>query len=217
MRVLGLDEAGRGPVLGPMVLGAVLVEGDGQAALYAMGAADSKALDRARREALYAEIAGRFAWDVVELAPAALEENLTQVELDGLAKLINKLRPQAVYLDAPVGPAAIPGFVRQLADRLDFQPQITAENRAEDRYPVVAAASIVAKVTRDRAMTALHARYGDIGWGYPAEPKTQAFLRRCADEGRFPDCVRTRWATVQRFKQRSLFDPPPPPPLKKGD
>lgn len=206
MIILGLDEAGRGPVLGPMVIGAVLLETGQTKALQRLAVRDSKALTRKRREALFVDIQASLLTDTLVLEPHQLESNLTQVALEGLAYLINKHAPTHVYLDAPVPPSAIPSFVSRLRERLDDAPKITAENKAEDKYPVVAAASIVAKVTRDRAMQALHERHGDVGWGYPGEPKTQAFLQRCVNEGAFPPCVRTRWATVQRLKQQALFE-----------
>ncbi len=205
MRVLGLDEAGRGPVIGPLVVGGALVEAEQLDALVALGVTDSKALSRARREALHPQITALCTTRTLALAPRELEENLTQVELRALAALIDELAPDLVQLDAPVPPAAIPHFVARLRSMLAREVEIAAENKAEVKYPAVAAASVMAKVARDRAMLALHARYGDLGWGYPAEPKTQAFLARCAAAGAFPDCVRVRWATVQRLKQRGLF------------
>ncbi|HEY5595889.1 MAG TPA: ribonuclease HII [Candidatus Bipolaricaulota bacterium] len=205
MRILGLDEAGRGPVLGPLVVGATMLEFEQLPQLETIGPADSKLLTRPQRQALFDRITASFTTRTVAVEPQSLEENLTQVELNCLAALINELAPDHVFLDAPVPPAAIPAFVLQLRSRLVKACSIVAENKAESRYPAVAAASIVAKVTRDRAMSTLHEQYGDIGWGYPAEPKTLAFLHRCLSQGAFPPCVRTRWATVQRLKQRSLF------------
>lgn len=206
MLVLGLDEAGRGPVLGPLVLGAVAIEAARLEALAALGVADSKRLSRARREALLPQIARLARVETLALEPAELEGNLTEVELKGLVRLVRAIGPDAVYLDAPVPPAAIPAFLARLRAALDEPVALVAENRAEARYPVVAAASIVAKVARDRAMRALQACYGDIGWGYPAEPKTRAFLRRCLIEGRWPPCVRTRWATVQRLRRHGASE-----------
>lgn len=205
MKILGLDEAGRGPVVGPLVVGAALLEIGQLPRLEAIGPADSKLLSRGQRQALFDQITANFTTRTIAVEPQRLEENLTQVELGCLAALINELQPDHVYLDAPVPPSAIPAFVLQLRSRLAKPCTLVAENRAESRYPAVAAASIVAKVTRDRAMSTLHEQYGDIGWGYPAEPKTLAFLHRCLSQGSFPDCVRTRWATVQRLRQRSLF------------
>lgn len=193
-------------MLGPLVLGGVVVREAELERLSALGVADSKTLSRTRRSALYAEIVKGFKTQALCFEPHELNDNLTQVELDGLAQLINATCPGRVYLDAPVGPKAIPNFVARLRSAIDPAIEIVAENRAESRYPVVAAASIVAKVVRDRAMEALHLRYGDIGWGYPAEAKTRAFLARCCTQGAFPPCVRTRWATVQRLKQRRLWE-----------
>lgn len=207
MKILGLDEAGRGPVLGPLVVAATLVDRDRLPELEALGPADSKLLSRTRRESLFERITAGFATRALCVEPDRLEENLTQVELNCIAHLINEFSPDQVYLDAPVPPAAIPSFVAQLQSRIHKPCTIVAENKAESKYAAVAAASIVAKVTRDRAMTALHEQYGDIGWGYPAEPKTLEFLHRCLSQGGFPPCVRTRWATVHRLKQQSLFGP----------
>lgn len=206
MKILGLDEAGRGSVLGPLVIGATMIESNQQEALAELGVTDSKMLTRTQREDLFPQIQKQFVSEALSFEPDALEENLTQVELKGLAKLINMLKPDRIFLDAPVAPAGIPNFVNQLRSQLEHQPKIIAENKADLKYDVVAAASIVAKVMRDQSMLNLHQQYGDIGWGYPGEPKTIDFLKRCVDEGSFPDCVRTRWATVQKLKQRSLFD-----------
>lgn len=205
MKILGLDEAGRGPVLGPLVLGAVLVNEQDLDALSDLGVTDSKLMTRAQRETLFPQLEARFTTRTLHFAPEQLEENLTQVELGGLAELINTLCPEAVYIDAPVPPRAIPNFISQLETKLNKPTKVVAENKAELRYPVVAAASIVAKVSRDRAMLKLHETHGDIGWGYPGEPKTQQFLQQCITQGAFPDFVRTRWATVQKLKQKSLF------------
>ncbi len=206
MKILGLDEAGRGSVLGPLVIGATMIH-EGQAeALGELGVTDSKMLTRIQREMLYPQIQGQFVSETVVLEPDQLEENLTQVELKGLAKLINLLKPDQVFLDAPVAPAGIPKFVAQLRSHLQSDPEIIAENKADLKYDVVAAASIIAKVTRDQSMLDLQQHYGDLGWGYPGEPKTIEFLKKCVEDGNFPDCVRTRWATVQKLKQRSLFD-----------
>ncbi len=215
MRVLGIDEAGRGPVIGPLVLAGVLLEEGHQRELRALGVRDSKALSRERRAELLPRIE-RVA-QAVECAilPADdLEGNLTQVELAATARLIAKLRPERAVIDAPVGPRAIPAYREALRRRLPFACELVVENRADARYPVVAAASIVAKVQRDREILELRARYGDFGWGYPSEPKVQRFLREWyAKHGSFPKCVRARWATAQRIaregigqSERSLVD-----------
>ncbi len=206
MRVLGIDEAGRGPVIGPLVVAGVLLQEEHQQQLVALGVRDSKALPRGRRAALFPHIE-RIAQAVEALSlPAhALDGNLTQLELEATARLIKRLKPDRVVIDAPVGPRALPAYREALRRLLPFACELTVENKADARYPVVAAASIVAKVRRDREILRLHRKYGDFGWGYPSEPKVQRFLREWyAKNGSFPDCVRARWATARRIAQGAI-------------
>jgi ribonuclease HII len=202
--VLGIDEAGRGPVIGPLVIAGVLVNEHQLKELITLGVRDSKTLAREKRTELAREIDARtHRVSVVSIPACELEANLTRIELEGMAKLIRDLRPAAVYLDAPVGPQAIPRFIEALGDLLGGEPrQIVAENKADARFPVVAAASIMAKVHRDREIEKLRSVYGDLGWGYPSEPKVRSFLREWyARHGSFPPCVRARWATVRRIHE----------------
>jgi ribonuclease HII len=202
--VLGIDEAGRGPVIGPLVIAGVLVDEHQLDELTALGVRDSKTLARERRTELAREIEARAHHvSVISIPACELEANLTRIELVGMAKIIRDLGPANVYLDAPVGPRAIPRFIDALRDLLgDATCEIVAENKADARFPAVAAASIVAKVHRDREVEKLRSIYGDLGWGYPSEPKVQSFLRDWyARHGSFPPCVRARWATVGRIRQ----------------
>jgi len=214
MLVLGIDEAGRGAVIGPLVLAGVLIEAPDAAAansqLRALGVADSKRLTREARAALAPKIRELVAGiEVLAIEPAQLERNLTQIELEAAARLIAALRPHLVYLDVPAPPRGVAGYLARLRSQL-FQLagnmslrhcRIIGENRADARYPIVSAASIIAKVERDRAILELHEEYGDFGWGYPGEPKTRRFLREWQERhGSFPGCVRTRWRTVRAIE-----------------
>lgn len=202
--ILGIDEAGRGPVIGPLVIAGVLACEHQLEELLALGVRDSKTLTRSKRTELAREIEARAQRvSIVSIPAGELEANLTRIELEGMAELIRDLGPTAVYLDAPVGPRAIPRFVDALRGLLEgVSCEIVAENRADARFPVVAAASIMAKVHRDREIEKLRSLYGDLGWGYPSEPKVQSFLRNWyARHGSFPPCVRTRWATVGRIRE----------------
>ncbi len=198
--ILGIDEAGRGPAIGPLVVAGVLSNPDTEARLTDLGVRDSKDLTPERRHELIEGIRKvALATQVVAFAPIQLNDNLNAVELRAIVRLIDILAPRALLLDAPVGPRAIPAFVETLQRRCrQSDLDITAENKADARYPVVAAASILAKVYRDEAIARLHGVYGDFGSGYPADPKTQRFLNEWYDAHRsFPACVRTRWGTVQ--------------------
>lgn len=201
--VLGIDEAGRGPVIGPLVLAGVLIAEERLGELARLGVRDSKRLSRPRRKALAQQIrALAHKVRLISFSPSQLEEeSLTEIELAGMAELILKLKPAKVYLDAPVSPWGISRYVGLLRGRLGgVRAEIVAENKADAEYPVVAAASIVAKVERDRAIEALRERYGDFGWGYPSERKTRKFLREWyAAHGEFPPCVRRHWQTARRI------------------
>lgn len=205
-KILGIDEAGRGCVIGPMVIAGVLISQEKLSTLAAVGARDSKALERLERELLAPQIERlAAATQMIILTPEQIDShNMNALELQGMATLINDLKPDVVYLDAPVPPAGICNFIILLRNLLmDERVQLVAENKADAVYAVVGAASIIAKTTRDRFITQLKEIHGDFGWGYPGEPKTRAFLQ-CwfAEHGSFPDFVRTKWQTVQRLAQQ---------------
>ncbi len=197
---LGIDEAGRGPAIGPLVVAGVLIDPASEAHLTDLGVRDSKALSAERRRSMVEGIrAIAMNTRILAFAPRQLAGNLNAVELSAIAHVVDELAPDALYVDAPVGPRAIPTFVDMVQQRCPSNVMaITAENQADANYPVVAAASILAKVYRDAAIERLHAIYGDFGSGYPADPKTKRFLNEWyAAHRSFPACVRTRWGTVQ--------------------
>jgi ribonuclease HII len=209
MKILGIDEAGRGPVLGPLVIAGVMADEAGIAALAELGVRDSKALSRKRRTELALKIVQLARTKAITIPADRLEENINEVELQAMADLIGALRPEVVYFDVPAHPRGVGGYCRKLRELVGLKvpaPMLIGENHADRRYPIVAAASIVAKVERDRAILKLHEEYGDFGWGYPSEPKTRRFLegwyRR---HGRFPSCARAKWRTLRRLQQIGAF------------
>jgi ribonuclease HII len=89
--------------------------------------------------------------------------------------------------------------------------EVVSEHKADARYAVVGAASIVAKVTRDRIIDELRAEFGEIGSGYPSDAKTVSFLKEYIREhGVPPTCARKSWQTVtdimSKSAQKNLFD-----------
>ena len=202
--ILGIDEAGRGCVIGSLVVAGAKFKEEKLAQLEALGVQDSKQLTRAQREALAPQIeALAEQTHLVILCAQELSENLTQVELRAMAQIINKLEAEKVVLDMPVGPGAQRNFRQSLKKKLSYKPQeLIAENKADSKFVIVGAASILAKVRRDALVQELHKQYGDFGWGYPAEPKTIKFLKEWYEQHRyFPDCVRMKWKTVQTLLQ----------------
>ena len=204
--ILGIDEAGRGCVIGPLVVCGVLIDEEAIPELEAQGVTDSKALTPTVREQLAPKVrdAARQVF-VEEIPPSEIDErNLNLLEMWRIRRIIAGAKPDIVYLDAPVATEkAIKAFCDQIKRCLPGNcPKIVAENRADATYVVVGAASIVAKVRRDEIVAELRRRFGDFGSGYPSDERTQKFLRDWyRKEGRFPNCVRHKWKTIRRFTE----------------
>jgi len=216
-RRLGIDEAGRGCVLGPMIFGACLVEEAREMDLRTLGARDSKKLSPARRVALRGVLEDEvLAWRTVSFAPSDMETtSLNELGKRAAVSLCLELRPDVLVIDAPVAPAGIPSYISDLRRRLDeggaTEVEIVAENGADDTHPCCSAASIFAKTTRDTTLAALEEQAGEaLGSGYPGDARTVDYLRRTwARHRQFPAFVRTRWSTVRNIvaaeRQGHLF------------
>lgn len=211
IRVAGVDEAGRGPVIGPLVVAAVLYHEEDLASLRAMGVRDSKILSPRRREALAREIRSTaIGISYFDLQPWAIDKvveravklrKLNYLEAMAMAKAIRDLRPDRVYVDtADVLPDRFAGDILRV---LGWEPEVVCEKKADVRYPVVSAASILAKVRRDCFISRLREEHGDFGSGYPSDGKTVAFLESMlAEVDSPPDYVRASWSTVKRLQSR---------------
>ena len=207
MKTLGLDEAGRGCVLGPLVVGGFLADSDHSEALKNAGADDSKKLTHKRRvkirEAL--EPLGKPFLRVI--TPAEIDAgNLNILEEHAFASIILEANPDHVVIDAPCNPRGIPAFTARLSRTIVEQggqvPTFTIEPKADANHPICGAASIFAKVFRDEQIQAL----GAVGSGYPSDPVTRKWLTGFIQRGEdFPACVRTRWGTIENLRQQSLF------------
>jgi ribonuclease HII len=194
-RRFGVDEAGKGPVLGSMFAAAV----EGTPAEIPGGVADSKRLSPERRNELDARIRETCDVAVAEIPVARIDDpetDMNELTVAAQASALDDLASDGLagYVDA--GDVDEGRFGRLVADGVSADVAVTAEHGADDEYPVVAAASIVAKVARDSHVADLAARYGDVGSGYPSDPTTRAFLESYVDEhGALPDCARESWQT----------------------
>lgn len=214
MSIGGIDEAGRGCVIGPLVMAAVALTKAQERRLKAIGVRDSKTLSPARRESLapvIRAVATRYALERAE--PAAIDQmNLNALEAEISGRLVGAIRSAVVVLDVPASGRGMETYVRAVRYHA-ASPRVTliGENFADARHVAVAAASILAKVARDRAVATLRERHGDFGSGYPGDEKTIAFLRAAwARDGRFPSFVRHKWKTLDRVvgAPTHLFDAP---------
>jgi ribonuclease HII len=203
VRVLGLDEAGRGCVLGPLVVGGFCADETQLDAIKKAGATDSKALSAKKREALIEplKLLGEPALRLVS-AKQIDGGNINTLEEHAFASLIEEFRPDRVIIDCPVHPGGIANFIKRMQALVSYTPEWVVENKADLTYPVCGAASIFAKVTRDGLIRDM----GDVGSGYPGDPKTVAWLKTFIDGKKpFPPGVRTRWGTIARLSQQELF------------
>jgi len=201
--IVGLDEAGRGSLVGPLLVGAFAIrETDGER-LPSLGVRDSKQLTPARRREVYERISSVGVCRSIALAPHTIDRyvargGLNELELLTFARLVRALRPATAYADACDPDAA--RFGRRLAALVGDGVEVVARHRADEEIAVVGAASIVAKVRRDRALGQLRVRLGDgLGSGYPSDRRTREFVERCLRSGgEPPQWLRRSWAPVQR-------------------
>ncbi len=205
-KLAGIDEAGRGPVIGPMVIAAVIVDEDNIPKLEELGVRDSKKLTPKRRERLFDEIIKLLDdYVILELWPEEIdsrEGTLNEFEVENFVKALNslKVKPDIVYIDA--ADVKEERFGEEIRKRLKFEAEIIAEHKADDKFVPVSAASIIAKVTRDRAIEGLKEEYGEIGSGYPSDPRTRAFLEEYYKQyGEFPPMVRRSWKTLRKIEK----------------
>lgn len=163
----GVDEAGRGPLAGPVVAGAVILDPD----MPVTGLADSKKLSQKRRDLLYGEITGKaLAWSIGRADVEEIDSlNILQATLLAMQRAVAGLVPAAEY--AMVDGNRLPA----LACPAD------AIIKGDSLVPAISAASIIAKVTRDREMLAMDAEYPGYGLaqhkGYPSRAHLEALQR----------------------------------------
>lgn len=204
--IVGVDEAGRGPVIGPLVVAAVGVESD--VPLRQLNVRDSKKLSAERREALAPEIEKLARFELVVIPAEQIdvmraEMSLNDFEAKLFAEVIERLRPETAYVDAADVDEI--EFKRCVRRELAFDVEIVSQHNADELFPVVSAASILAKVRRDREMRAIEQAIGTpVGSGYASDPDTIAFLERWIHEkGSLPPHTRASWDTARRLLAES--------------
>lgn len=212
MRVAGVDDAGRGSVIGPLVIAGIVIQKENLPSLVELGVKDSKLLSPRRREKLAQEIKTlELQFHVVKLSPAEIDQvvetgrklhRLNRLEAAAMAKVIEALRPDVAYVDA--SDVLADRFREHIEEKLPFRIKIVSEHKADATYPVVSAASIIAKVERDRAIQELTQKHGDMGSGYPSDPRTIAFLESWVTKhGAYPDFVRKSWKPAKKLKEEA--------------
>ncbi len=200
--ICGVDEAGRGPVLGPMVIAAVMIEDE--TPLKQMGVKDSKRLSRPVRTEISEKIRGIAKVATAVISSDDIDESrktMSLNELEGIkfAELLNELGAERAYIDAADVDTA--RFERLIRGHLEHDIELICEHKADDRFPHVSAASIVAKASRDSIMDQIQQKFArPIGSGYASDSVTRDFLKDWIKEnGDFPPHTRRSWATAKRI------------------
>lgn len=220
--IMGIDEAGRGPVLGPMVYGCLYCARSYEKTLSTLNFADSKTLKEEKREELFEKLKANeligWAVDVIdprELSAKMLKKikiNLNEISHDSASGLVTRVLNMGVLLtDVYVDTVGDPEKYRiKLSERFPSIKFVVAK-KADSLYPVVSGASIVAKVTRDRALRdwvldeTAENMTRNFGSGYPGDPETKSWLEKHQHSVfGFPSLVRFSWGTCTSYSKNMV-------------
>ncbi len=209
--ICGIDEAGRGPVLGPMVICGVCFDKSKLNILSKIGVKDSKKLSEKRRSDLAKIIKKNCESYKAIIVNAheidAREEKritLNRLEEIKMAEIINELQPEVIYIDA--ADVNEERFKKSIIKQLNYSPKrIISKHKADDLFPIVSASSIIAKDLRDNIIEELKKKYGDLGSGYPSDVRSIEFLREWIKEKKnVPHFARKTWETTKKIIREEL-------------
>ncbi len=208
--ICGVDEAGKGPVIGPLVVAAVAVKNAKD--IQDLGVKDSKQLNPVKRKELSNIIKDKFDYTIEIIEAEKVDEYRKQNRLNDLnreafEKLISKLNPNVAYVDA--ADVNEHRFGKQIKEKLtnDNDTDVISMNKADTKIDVVAAASIIAKEAREEEIRRLKKEIGDFGSGYPSDERTIKFLKSFyADNGKWPIGTRKSWKTIERIRPVKTLD-----------
>jgi len=208
--IAGIDEAGRGPVIGPLVVAYVEVDSKILRKLIKLGVRDSKMLSPNKRKTLFRLIM-TFPTRIViaKIDPDVIDEwvlgkkGLNSLEAYVVSRLIEGYRVCArkIYIDAPSNETSYREYLSKYGVRREL---VIVEIKADKKWPVVSMASVIAKVIRDEEIDALKRKLGiDFGSGYPSDPKTRSALPILIKLS--PEIVRKSWKTIRKIMKGNSF------------
>lgn len=201
MIVCGVDDAGRGSMAGPLVIAGVSISKSKLRKLSLLGVKDSKKLSPKSRESLYKKII-EFAdsYYVAKINPKSIDKSvqihgLNDLEAKYMAKVISKLNPDESYVDScDVDPQRFGKLISKLSNT-----RVHSHHHADSRFVIVSAASILAKVTRDREIEKIR-KHHDLGSGYPSDSKTVKFVHDYYSKNHtLPEFIRKSWKPIQEL------------------
>ena len=209
--ICGIDEAGRGPVLGPLVMCGLLIIDKDEKQLVRLGVKDYKLLTKKKREFLFDKIKDiSYKAEIIVINPDEIDHavnnhdglNLNKLEAQKTADIINLLKPDKAIVDAPSN--NIKSYKQYLFELIKNKKiELVLEHKADLNYPVVSAASILAKVTRDAEIEKIKKKIKiDFGSGYMTDPKTVKFLEKYYEK--YPDLFRKSWFPYQNILNKKF-------------
>jgi ribonuclease HII len=187
-----------------MVMCGVAIEEGQEKGLELLGVRDSKLLSPSARERIAKELIKKYRHHVVIVSPVEIDsvvgngrtKNLNWLEAEKAGEIVNALKPDKVLIDCPS--PNLKAYAEFIRARINGRLKVVCEHKADFKYLVVGAASIIAKVTRDAEIEKIRKQVGvDFGSGYIADPKTKIFTERCWD--RHPEVFRHSWAPYKRL------------------
>jgi len=202
VQICGVDDAGRGPMLGPLVIAGISLKEKNIKKLSMLGVKDSKKLNPKLREQLYKKIIEIVDdYYITKISPRSIDASVKKHCLNGLeakymAKVVSKLNPDVSYVDScDVNPTRFGREISKLSDN----HKIKSYHRADSRFVVVSAASILAKVSRDKVIMKLQKDH-NLGSGYPSDSVTVKFVTKYYKKNHeMPKFVRKSWKPVQKI------------------
>ena len=207
MQICGVDEAGRGSMLGPLVVAGITISKSKIKLLKKLGVRDSKKLSPTARERLYKKIIEVVDdYHVIRIPPRVIDKSvanhsLNHLEAKYMARVISKLSPSTAFVDSC--DVNSKRFGKEISE-LTSNTKIRSYHHADSKFVTVSAASILAKVSRDRAIMRLGKNH-DIGSGYPSDPKTKMFVKKSLRRNHDMPFLRKSWKPVQiLMKKRKL-------------
>ncbi len=208
MIVCGIDEAGKGPVIGPMIVAGAEMREEDLPKLKEIGAKDSKLLSPKRREEIYRELTKIVKYKLIKISPREIDyyvkdNRMNEMEALKICEIINDLNPDKAIIDCPSPNKR--AFKEFLISKIKNKKiKLIVEHKADYKYEIVGAASIIAKVTRDREVRKIERKFNiKIGSGYPSDPKTREFIKNNWNKELFSNIFRKSWQTWKRLKEQS--------------
>ena len=204
MQICGIDDAGRGSMIGPLVIAGISIDKKNIRKLSSLGVKDSKKLSPKLRKLLFNKIIKIVDNYYITKIPtrsidaSVKKHNLNNLEAKNMAKVVLKLNPDVSYVDScDVNPTRFGKEISTLSEN----HTIKSYHYADSRFVVVSAASILAKVTRDKAIEKLKIIH-NLGSGYPSDSVTVKFVTNYYKQNqKLPNFVRKSWKPVQRIIQ----------------